>query len=211
MRRSDMPTGLTAIIHDGDATFEEFVWRCARHMGAFVMMRDDPLDAPIPERFKPSAWNVEQLAVAQAEKLRLEAMSAPETERAAAADYEKAKTEHAKRKADREALRERYERMAELVEKWSPPSPDHIGLKELMATQLSESLDFDCGVTDYDKAPVRLSGPAWLARQMTKADRDIEHHFAANAEEVERTAKRNAWVNALRASVPVPSQLRPKP
>jgi len=36
-----MPTGYTNCIKDG-VTFEQFVWKCARAMGALVMMRDEP-------------------------------------------------------------------------------------------------------------------------------------------------------------------------
>lgn len=54
-----MPTGYTANVPDG-ITFEQFVWQCARGMGALVMMRDEPTGAPIPERFEPSDYNAKR-------------------------------------------------------------------------------------------------------------------------------------------------------
>jgi hypothetical protein len=47
-----MPTGYTAPIADG-MTFEQFALGCARAFGALVTMRDEPSDAPIPERLEP--------------------------------------------------------------------------------------------------------------------------------------------------------------
>jgi hypothetical protein len=43
-----MPTGYTYEIEDGSITeLNEYVWRCARAMGAMVMMRDKPSGARI--------------------------------------------------------------------------------------------------------------------------------------------------------------------
>jgi hypothetical protein len=48
-----MPTGYTCIIEDKpDVTFAEYVWRCARAFGALLSMREDSLDAPIPDELK---------------------------------------------------------------------------------------------------------------------------------------------------------------
>lgn len=67
-----MPTGYTANVHDG-ITFEQFVWQCARGMGALVTMRDEPTGAPIPERFEPSDYNAKRLQEAKDELVRLRA------------------------------------------------------------------------------------------------------------------------------------------
>ncbi len=48
-----MPTGYTHLIEEG-CNLEEFVWACARAFGACVMMRDDSVDKPVPEKFEPS-------------------------------------------------------------------------------------------------------------------------------------------------------------
>jgi len=63
-----MPTGYTNCIKDG-VTFEQFVWKCARAMGALVMMRDEPSNAPIPVKFEPSNYYAEEVAKAKAKLL----------------------------------------------------------------------------------------------------------------------------------------------
>jgi hypothetical protein len=69
-----MTTGYTAAIAN-DITFNDFAMRCARAMGALVMMRDEPFDAPIPERFEPSDYHIKKIADASARLLELQAMS----------------------------------------------------------------------------------------------------------------------------------------
>src|SRR5687768_6886698 len=49
-----MPTGYTHPVVDGKITeFNDFALSCARAFGALITMRDDAMDAPIPEEFKP--------------------------------------------------------------------------------------------------------------------------------------------------------------
>ena len=58
-----MPTGFTCDIKDG-ITFERFALNCARAFGALINMRDDSLDAEIPDEIKPSDHHVKALAEA---------------------------------------------------------------------------------------------------------------------------------------------------
>jgi hypothetical protein len=50
-----MPTGYTAAVADGTITeFPDFAMQCARAFGTLVLMRDEPQDAAIPEKFEPA-------------------------------------------------------------------------------------------------------------------------------------------------------------
>ena len=40
---------------------------CARAFGACIMMRDESVDAPIPEEFKPSTYHIEELEKAKSD------------------------------------------------------------------------------------------------------------------------------------------------
>lgn len=199
-----MPTGYTAAIEKG-ISFEQFVWSCARGMGALIMMRDDASDAPIPESFKPSPYNAEALAKANTRVAELQAMTSDVAEVEAAKSYDAELASHTKILADKAALLSKYEAMQERVSAWVPPTNDHKGFRSFMLEQISESIRFDCG-TSYYTAPERLTGGEWLARELDKAHRDVAYHAKANVEEIERTNGRNAWVAALRQSVPPPLQ-----
>lgn len=193
-----MPTGYTAAIADG-ITFDKFVLSCARAFGALIMMRDDPADAPIPERFEPSPTYAQWLKDAEARLAELDAMTPAEAERNAAAAFQKATEDNETRAAERQALRVKYEAMLAQVKAWKAPTADHEGLKDFMIKQITESIDWDC--RDYSTSPVRLTGSAWIAQELQSAHESIERYRKHVADEIQRTNGRNEWVRALRESL----------
>jgi len=193
-----MPTGYTGDIYDGkDVSFEDFVWTCARAFGALVTMRDEPTGAPIPEEFKPSDYHVKGLKEAQARLADVEAWDysradaeARSNHRADVERYEKWVLENQRRRQD-------YGLMLIQVKDWTPPTPDHDGLKELMAEQLEKSIEFDCG---DPHRPTMLHGSTYHRQEADKARRDIEYHTEHHTKEVQRANERTQWVRALRDS-----------
>lgn len=199
-----MPTGYTAAVADG-INFEQFVWSCARAFGALVSMRDDPMSAPIPERFEPSDYHSGALAKARDRLATLQTMSDEDATANARAEYDKEVHRHRERLAEIQAQSDKYHAMLALVVQWVPPSPEHQGLKDFMAQQLRQTIDFDC-TTKYITAPVLLPGNEWLRKQIADAQHSVDYHTAEQAKEVERTEGRNEWLRALRESVPPPQK-----
>jgi hypothetical protein len=198
-----MPTGYTADIKDG-ISFEQFVWTCARAFGALVMMRDDSMDAPIPERFEPSDTYKKWLLEERAKLGALVAMSVEEVAAAAEAAYLERHASWARRRAEKTELRNRYSEMLAKVVQWEPPTPEHQGLKDFMAQQLRESIDFDCG-EKYDDEPQRLEPTDWHNQQVENTRKAIARHLQSHTEEHQRAESRNGWLKALRDSVPPPT------
>lgn len=195
-----MPTGYTAAVKD-DISFEQFVWSCARGMGALIMMRDEPTGAPIPERFEPSQYYAMAADKARAELARLETMSIEQVEAEADAAYVAAVQSYRDRIREALELRNKYSAMLAKVVQWEPPTAEHKGLQEFMASQLRQSIDFDCS-TSYGEKPYRQDATAWHNGLIAKARKDILYYEAEQAKEVERTEGRNEWIAALRKSVP---------
>jgi hypothetical protein len=196
-----MPTGYTSDLYDGKRqTFEEFAMRCARAFGPLVTMREDPSGAPIPDEFKPSDYRVKALATARSDLAGVEAWTLEEAQTAAEASYKQALARYAEALDEAGARRERYEGMLAKVEAWEPPTPDHQGLKDFMAQQLRESIDFDCN-TDYCQQPEKLSGADFKAQAVEAAKRSVEYHEGELTKERERAEKSTAWVRALRDSL----------
>lgn len=196
-----MPTGYTAAIENG-IDFKTFVWGCARGMGALIMMRDDPADAPIPERFEPSDYHPKKIDEARATLAKLEAMTSEDAATCAKAAFD----EEVKRREDgiakADSLRRKYEAILAQVREWRPPTKDHEGLKRFMAEQIQSSIDFDCGTDFYERMTPRLLDPMeWLAKEQVKAMKEIGYHATEQEKEVQRTNERNAWVQALRSSL----------
>lgn len=197
-----MPTGYTASIYEGKPiSAREFFLLCARGMGAFIMQRDDPHDAP-PDfsEEQPSSYSQERLAEEQAELARLQAMTVDEADAEAEAEYQQRLTRREEAILKDRALRIRYGEMLGAVEAWQPPTPDHLGFKQFMAEQLQQSIEFDCGSIPAE--PQRVSGEQWLREQIASAERDIAYHTRQIEEERERVAARNAWKRALFEALP---------
>ena len=195
-----MPTGYTSVIAEG-FTFEKFAMTCARAFGAMILMRDESTDAEIPDEFKPSEHHLVKLHAAQARQSALLGMSHPEMEAGVALANQTAQESYKTRRAGKDKLQAQYEAMLVRVQAWTPPTADHEGLKKFMVDQITQSLDFDCGVGCIEDEPQPRLASEWLNDEFAKVNRDIAYYTKAHAEEVERTNDRNNWLKALRASL----------
>ena len=196
-----MPTGYTAPVQDGTITeLRPFVLRCARAFGALILMRDEAMDAPIPERFAPRTDYHDRAIEAAQDTLReLPKLTSRECDHRAQVELETALAKHVESERERDAQERRYKAMLAKVEEWKP-APECAELKTYMVKQLRESIDFDCG--HRREAPTRLPGTRWRDAKLAMAERDIEYHTAERVKEIVRTERRNAWLAALRASLP---------
>lgn len=196
-----MPTGYTADIAKG-ITFEQFAMRCARAMGACVSMRDEPMDASIPEQFEPNDYHARKLEEANVELTTLRAMTDEEADAAAAEAFAVDKHEQEKGIADAFDLRSKYESMLEHVRAWLPPTPDHERFKQFMLDQLNDSIQYDCDNSYYlNNPPKQITGEQWRSKQIEGALYDIDYHMQEYTKEVRRTDDRNRWIAALRKSL----------
>lgn len=198
-----MPTGYTAPIKDG-IEFNEFVWNCARAFGALAEMRDDPMDAPIPE-FKPSDYHEKAFKEAESNLARFKKMTVAEADKAALKEHEKSYETFERMNRESADLEDKYRSMLAKVFEWTPPSKNHEGMKKFMAEQIQQSIEYDCRVHEMPEA---MRGKEWLKLKIEKAKRDIEYHTKEHAEEVKRANDRNKWVKALASSVPMPKKLK---
>jgi hypothetical protein len=196
-----MPSGYTAQVQDGTITeFSDFAMSCARAFGALITMRDDPADAPIPEKFEPSTSYYDgALERARKTLAEVEVMTPEQCDKEAAAQHRDALEDRRKRCAEKDVVRERYTAMLAKVEAWEPPSSEHVEMKSFMAKQLRDSIDWDCKV--YGDDPKPITGADWRAFQLTEARRTIKYNEAERAKEIERVEGRSRWVRQLRASL----------
>ena len=195
-----MPTGYTAKIKDG-ISFEQFALSCARAFGACVTLRDNPMDEGIPERFWASKYHAEAIEKCRHELAALALMSDSDCESAAQLSYDakvKDQTEYINGKIVQRAT---YEAMLAQVENWTPPTPDHVGLRDFMLQQIRETIRFDCS-GDYNKPAIVLeTGQEWADKRLWELTRDLEYHKTEYAKEVARAREATEWVRALRGSL----------
>ena len=196
-----MPTGYTHGVQKGEiTTLRQYALTCARGMGALIMMRDDPFDAPIPEKLEASTkYQDERLAELRARWDEVTKLSPQECASEAGKAHVAAirhRNEYLKRQAEE---RNRYESMIAQVEAWET---DAEGIKPFMLEQLTSSIRFDCGGSYVPEVPELQAGEEWLAATKAQILKDIEYQEGERLKEIERTNARQAWLDKLRASLP---------
>jgi hypothetical protein len=189
-----MPTGYTHSIKDG-ISFEKFTLNCARAFGALISMREEPNDAPIPEEIKPSKHYMESLKKAKADLKRHESMSLSQADKECQNYYDKEVKRIEEANLSDIKTRVAYEAMLSKVNKWTPPTPEHQGLKDFMVQQITDSIKWDC---ENDRIPPnKQKAEDWLLERKKSAMNDIEYYRNKNAEEYERCADRTKWIQDL--------------
>lgn len=195
-----MPTGYTVDVVDGKVTeFPDFAMTCARAFGALILMRDDPMDAEIPEKFEPSPHYASTLADAESRLSELRAMT-PDAIRGA---YEVAHVAAVSYWSESEAkaalARRRCEAMLAEVEAWKPPTTDHVEMKKFMRDQLTETIEFDGN--HRSPRPSRQDPATWHQGEIRDTERRIEYYREAMEKDRQRAVERTEWVRKLRESL----------
>jgi hypothetical protein len=194
-----MPTSYTHPVCEGKITeFSEFAMSCARAFGALITMREEPMDAAIPEEFAPdTSYYDNRIASDLKEMGRIQAMSRAEADAAAHAEHQSALESRRRYLADKETEAGRINAMIAKVRTWEPPTSDHVEMKSFMLEQLRISLPGDY----VPSIPELLDGRAWRQKKIDDLSAAVVRNREEVRKEVERAKGRTEWVKALRASL----------
>lgn len=196
-----MPTSYTQKLMDKGQTFEEFTLTCARAFGACIMMREDDLDKPIPEFEPQNEYNTKELNKAKKLLEKFDVMSIDEQ-----CEYGKKEKEKQIKKDqewfDRESKENRrLLKMEEEVKRWTPPTPDHTGLKKFMLEQIKISKNNVRYIMAEIKRFGKISNQQYFNDIYDNVIDDIKYHNEEIEKEIKRTNDRNKWVKALKESL----------
>lgn len=196
-----MPTGYTAGVESGEVTeLRDYMLICARAFGALISMRDDPMDAPIPEKLEASTtYYDKQIDALTTEIGRLSAMTADEAMTESLAANNDARRRHREYEAADQLRLDRHLAMAEKVKAWEPPSPEHAEYKAFMLQQLDVSSRWLGTKRELPAMPI---GEEWRKQRLADLGENLAHARKSRAEEIERTAQRQKWLDDLRGSLP---------
>lgn len=196
-----MPTGYTAQLMEKGQDFRSFVLTCARGMGACIMQRDDPMNEP-PKKQGPSAYNSNGLQAAIAELARLRGMDRDAQYLFASLKKVEAFNRRAERLQRANDENKRLDEAMAQVVAWTPPTPDHAGLKAFMVEQITisrNSLSYlEQSLREVTDKPVRK----FYEEAIESAEHDIEYRRKELAKEQDRTNERNEWIEQLYKSLP---------
>jgi hypothetical protein len=195
-----MPTGYTSKIYEGEeVSGKDFLLICARAFGALITMRDEDMDAPIPEEFKATDYYEKGLKEAQEKLEKYKNMPLDEAETLSLKEFIEREKSRLESLTKDTLLRARYVKTLSEVEKWIPPTEEHRQLKDFAVEQLKGSIDFDCSL---NYPPIKkLSAQEWLKEKIDSCLWDIAYHKKEQEKETERISGRNQWINQLRQSL----------
>lgn len=201
-----MPSGFTYKVENGEMTdLNEFVWKCARGMGALDHMHEDGPDIPINfSDTEPVEHCEKNLEHAKLERDALDMLSADQMRRHLEERYQSAHSDTVDCYDQWEEENGRYQAMLDKVQAWEPPTKEHEGFKQFMIGQLESSMH------PARKEPPKQAAPDWGTEEKRLRDgmlKDIGYYEKHLAKAKERNQERMNWLTALDESVPRPARL----
>lgn len=199
-----MPTAYTAILGETeDMKLKDFALLCARNFGALYCMKDEPLSAPIPERFESDDYYKKELDRVQKEHDDFLAMSDTERKEHLERTYDETVKEYVDRaktlSKEKSILRKRYNNMLYKVVKWNPPTPEHSKLRDFMIDQIHKGLEWDC--KEYE---LRLPDKdEWcdVENHINNLKQSLKIAKDCYENDLKATEARNEWLAILRESL----------
>lgn len=186
-----MPTGYTADVVNGKITeAKDYILRCARAFGFLAFMRDEPLDAPIPDEIPKNTFYQKGHEIAKEELKKLEAMTPDDIHNAAEEAWRKGieSDDSVYKKWSEENAR--YEAMKQKVLQWNPPE-DLLPLKDFAIQQLDISKEDLSWHTDDPHRDARLPDDEWYKLALANCKKDAERYL-----ELARKAQRKYDLDA---------------
>lgn len=204
-----MPTGYVYEMLDKEQNFQEFVWTCARAFGALVMMRDDPLSAPIPQELQPDEYH--QVQYGNAIKELADALSMSPAERKAFCDERRKESKESNLEylEEKRKTNQKIRAMRKQVESWKI-EPEYANFKAFMIEQLNSSLENETYYQEENKKVDQTSDEDYWNQYVERLNWSINYHKEKYEEERQRTAQRNAWLKGLQTLCPIPASKQEK-
>lgn len=204
-----MPSSYTAPIQEGEEGFkpEDFILRCARSVCAFVHQRGQSLSSENKLR-KPDEYYQKKNKELKSQLSKLISLSEEEIIREFN-EYRAEKIKYYNESIEeKKEIKKRYSYVLNFVEKWEPPTEEHVHLKEFALNQLNESIRFDIGYEGDDcyfkksLSEIKNTNPfQWHYEKIS----DITSSISRNYEEIEKENKRcdqaNSWISELYTSL----------
>lgn len=196
-----MPTGYTAYIEDGDITTgKEFLKLCTRAFGIAIDQKDDPLSVPTKTKFEPSQYYIDAYNEACAKLRDAKSVSFNDAKLRLKSKYHK-KIEDYKKLAEKYSdLRNKYLKVRQEVEAWTPPTPEHDGLKKFALEQIDmciPSVESINAFTNKSKEPLDLSDEAiakFIEDNISQCESSVGYYKKAMNDEYRMAQEKQEWM-----------------
>jgi hypothetical protein len=194
-----MPTGYTAGIIDGTTkTFEDFAKDCMRAFGTTIHMRDEDMGIEYQKRI-PGDYHKKEIKKAKSILKNKKSNEVIIQERRV--DLLKSKSYHEEALDKCIAGQIKLNEFLIKAESFTPPTSEHVGIKDFMIDQIKQTISFDNNA-DYHKeelAKINLElenmDPDKIRQNLERvANKDLIYHSEELKKEVKRCNESNKWV-----------------
>jgi hypothetical protein len=196
-----MPTGYTAGIIDGDIkTFKEYATLCMRAFGGTIHMRDESLDTEYKPRIASDyhKTNYEELEIKLNNFKKItpsEYVNEYKTNINNSIKSYKGFIDNAKENE------KRLKNMLVSALKYTPPTNEHIGIRDFMVNQLQETIKFDGNYEYYEekieelqKDLLNIDAEKIYQEEIDDILKSIDYHKVEYEKELKRVEESNKWV-----------------
>ncbi|QIA28578.1 hypothetical protein [Phage f2b1] len=192
-----MSTFTQSIKYGTEMSAAEFIVGWAKLRGGFAHMRDEPLDAPI-RMLAMSPYRESALKRAKENLEKYKNMTLEEAEATVEAGYQQS-VEHQKLMDEkRELQKQKFVALMEQVNKWEPPTLQHLTIKEDALSDLKSAIkDCECSPIRHEKMGAQEYIDMWVEQY----EREVAYQEKALAEEKQAIEEKNKWITALLDSV----------
>lgn len=196
-----MPTGYTVNVVDGKLTnTKDYLLRCARAFGFLAFMKDEPLDAPIPDEIPKSTFYQDRYEEAKEELKKLEAMTKDDIHNAAEQAWRKSIESDTRLYEKWSEENARCEAMKQKVLQWNPPEELN-GVKEFAIQQLDISKEDLSWYTNDLHKDARLPDDEWYELALSNCKKDAERYLELARKEQRRYDDNSRYLSMLRESL----------
>lgn len=197
-----MPTWYTKPVMDGKMTSaKDYILRCAREIDYLAFMRDEPMDAPIPETRPDDTYYQDLYEKAKKELSELLVMDENDIHREAEKwRQDKIKTE----KKFYEKLTLENSRLTEMTKKletWKPKHDSINGLRYFAIEQLGISRENTGDIEKEIKKIRSIPDDDWYRNKINRLNNNISYWRDQATRQTMNVSLTNQWLKELRESL----------
>lgn len=198
-----MPTGYTAYIEDGEvSTGKDFLTLCCRNFGVCIDMKEDSLSKPIPEKFEPDTYYKQRYENALLELEEAKSLTKETAINRIKSDRKNREDGIAKAIKKNEETKAKYLKVRNEVEKWIPPTSEHVNLKKFALEQIDMC---DCDYTDFYNRELEnirreIIPEDYIKDNIAVCEKSVQRAKSDYESEIQRTNERNMWLQSFRNS-----------
>jgi len=192
-----MSTYTQSIKYGAEMSASEFILGWAKLRGGLAHMREEPLDAPI-RLCAMSPYRESALKRAKENLEKYKNMTLEEAEALIEDGYQKDLAHKKLMDERRELQKQQFVALMEQVNKWEPPTLQHLGIKEDALSDLRSAIaDCEC----IGRIPEKMNAQEYLDSWIESYEKDVAYQEKALAEEKQAVEERNKWITDLLSSL----------